>query len=216
MTQSNELLSGYVERFESIYRHLATYKAMEKELTAEVKGVGFDATTVKRVVKARMKSADEIQKEQEARAEKEALFEIYCASLGMLDGTPLGDAARERLAKEFKEKPQPKPAKKRGAAAGQQPEAPDDDAPAPEPAKSIGPEEIAAARDAGGQAHNSGVSVLKNPYVAGDPRRASWDEGWCAAAGSDGMEIPAAYRRTKKKPDGDEPEPGADGPGAAR
>lgn len=214
MTQSNELLSGYVERFESIYRHLATYKAMEQELTAEVKGVGFDATTVKRVVKARMKSADEILKEQEARAEKEALFEIYCASLGMLDGTPLGDAARDRLAKEFKEKPSPKPKKDKGAAAGDEPEI--DEVVPPPPAKAISPEDIAAARDVGGQAHRDGVSVLKNPYVAGDPRRASWDEGWCAAAGSDGMEIPAAYRRAKKKPDGDEPEPGADGPGAAR
>lgn len=213
MTASNTTLLGFVERFEQLARQKATIVAMEKDVAAEAKSTGFDVPTIKRVVKARIKSAEEIKAEQEARAEKEALFEIYCASLGMLDGTPLGEAARTRLAKEFKETPPPKPKKGRGKGAA----VPDDDEPAAEPAPAppmtIGPEEIAAARSAGADAHKSGVSVLKNPYTAGDPRRASWDEGWCAEAGSDGMDIPAAYRRTpKKKPDDEPPAPGADTP----
>ncbi|MCL4715534.1 MAG: DUF2312 domain-containing protein [Hyphomonadaceae bacterium] len=219
---SNSNLLGFVETYEDIYRQKASLQLREKGLDQEAKSIGFDPPTIKRVVRARLKSAEQILKEQAAKAEKEALFEIYCASLGMLDGTPLGDAARERMAKDFKEKPQPKPKKGKGggAAAGQQPERDDDEAAAPEPPpKSIGSAEIEEARAAGADAHKAGVSVLKNPYVAGDPRRASWDEGWCAEAGSDGMEIPAAYRRTKKKPDGDELEPGNDdapAPGAAR
>jgi len=62
------------------------------------------------------------------------------------------------------------------------------------------------------QAAREGKRVIDNPYVAGDPRRALWDEGWCAQTGSDGMEIPAAWRRKeKKKPKGDGD--GADGKG---
>ena len=44
-----------------------------------------------------------------------------------------------------------------------------------------------------------GKRVIDNPYVAGDPRRAAWDEGWCTEAGSDGMDVPAAWQRTKPK-----------------
>jgi uncharacterized protein (UPF0335 family) len=217
MTASNTSLLGFVETLERHARSAATIKAMEKETCDEAKSMGFDVPTIKRVVKARIKTADEIVKEQEARAEKEALFQIYCASLGMLDGTPLGDAARDRLAKEFKEKEDDKPKPKKGRGKGAA--VPDDEEPAaepPPPPVTLGPEEIGAARAAGEDAHRSGISVLKNPYTAGDPRRASWDEGWCAEAGSDGMDIPAAYRRTpKKKPDDEAPAPGADAPEGA-
>lgn len=213
---SNTNLPGFVESYEIIFREKASIKLREQSLDVEAKSVGFDALTIKRVVKARLKSAEQIEAEQKARAEKEALYEIYCASLGMLDGTPLGNAARERLASEFKEAPAPKPKKGRGKGSA----VPDDDepeaevpTPAPPPA-TLGPEEIEAARASGEAAHANGVSILKNPHVAGDPRRASWDEGWCAAAGSDGMDIPAAYRRsTKKKPDEDAP--GANAPDGA-
>lgn len=224
MTQSNTHLIGFVESYEQVFREKASLKLREAGIDHEAKAVGFDAPTIKRVARARLKTAEQIEAEQKAKAEKEALFEIYCASLGMLDGTPLGDAARERLAKEFKESKPPKPDKKGkkpgGAAAGQQPDRDDDEpAPAPEAPKSIGPEEIAAARSAGADAHRGGVSILRNPYTAGDPRRASWDEGWCAEAGSDGMDIPAAYRRTKKQPDAPSeeqpPAPGADAPEGA-
>lgn len=220
---SNTNLSGFVESYEQIFREKGSLKLREASLDHEARSIGFDAPTIKRVVKARLKTAEQIEAEQKARAEKEQLYEIYCASLGMLDGTPLGDAARERLAKEFEETKPPKAEKKSkkpgGAAAGQQPDR-DDDEPAaqpPEMPKSIGPDEIAAARSAGADAHNGGVSILRNPYTASDPRRASWDEGWCAAAGSDGMDIPAAYRRTRKQPDAAEdepPEPGAAPEGA--
>lgn len=212
MTQANTALAGYVENYEDIYRKKASLKLAEKSLDAEAKSTGFDPSTIKRVVKARLKTAEQIAADQAAKAEREALFEIYCASLGMLDGTPLGDAARDRLAKEFKEKPQPKPKKKSGRDAAIKDD--DEDAPAaaaPAPPATITPEEIEAARDAGGQAHADGISVLRNPYVAGDPRRAAWDEGWCAAAGSDGMDIPAAYRRSAKKKPGDDDAPAAPG-----
>lgn len=217
MTQSNSSLIGFVENYEQVFREKASLKLREAGIDHEARSIGFDAPTIKRVARARLKTAEQIEADQKAKAEKEALFEIYAASLGMLDGTPLGDAARERLAKEFKEAEPPKADKKRGkkpggAAAGAEPEENDEAlAPGPPPT-TMGAEDIAGARAAGADAHGSGVSILKNPYVAGDPRRASWDEGWCAAAGSDGMDIPSAFRRAKKKPEGDEPSPGGDAP----
>jgi hypothetical protein len=45
--------------------------------------------------------------------------------------------------------------------------------------------------------------VTANPHPAGSRLRGAWDEGWCAAAGSDGMDIPPAFRRSKPKKPGD-------------
>lgn len=204
---ANELI-GFVEEYEAILREKAALKLREKSLDRQARQRGFDAPTIKRVVTARLKSAEQIEAEQKARAEKEQLYEIYCASLGMLEGTPLGDAAREWLAKGFKRGPEPGRKKKKasGAAAEEHREREEAAAPpAPDTTKSIGPEEIIATRAAGEAAHRSGVSVLRNPYTAGDPRRAAWDEGWCSAAGSDGMGIPKAYQRKKEKKTDDKP-----------
>ena len=63
-----------------------------KGIYAEAKGLGLDTKAVRQVVKRTM----ETQTDAAKRRETEALTELYLASLGMLDGTPLGDAARER------------------------------------------------------------------------------------------------------------------------
>jgi hypothetical protein len=110
------------------------------------------------------------------RQEHAAMLELYRAALGMLDGTPLGESARKRLTKPSSE-PEPEP-----------------DVFAPS-----APVDIDAARTAGRDAAKAGVKVIENPFVSGDPRRAAWDEGWCAETGSDGMDIPDAWRRSKAK-----------------
>lgn len=69
--------------------------------------------------------------------------------------------------------------------------------PAPEP-EPDSTRTTAEAREEGAQAHRDGARIIDNPYTAGDPRRASWDEGFCAASGSDGMDIPEAWRRKPK------------------
>lgn len=62
------------------------------------------------------------------------------------------------------------------------------------------------ARAMGRKAAEEGKPVSTNPFAAGDPRRAAWDEEWCRAAGSDGMEIPEAFRRKKKPKKDKDPE----------
>lgn len=117
----------------------------------------------------------------------------------MLDGTPLGEAARKRLMGERK----PPPSGPDGQTPASIPEA--------EPEQPV--LDVKAARSAGQIAAKAGAKIIDNPFVAGDPRRAAWDEGWCAETGSDGMEIPEAWRRAsaKKKSKGKDDEPGEDG-----
>ena len=61
-----------------------------------------------------------------------------------------------------------------------------------------------AERERRKQAARDGRTVLMNPYTADDPRRAYWDEGWCFESGSDGMDIPPAWRRTPRPKKGAE------------
>jgi len=51
----------------------------------------------------------------------------------------------------------------------------------------------------GTQAARENQPITSNPFTARDPRRAAFDEAWCAASGSDGMDIPESWRRTSKK-----------------
>lgn len=179
-------LLSYVERIERLE---AEKKALSEDISAvksEAKGSGFDVPTINRIIKIRKLTTAE-------RQEQDALLDIYMAALGMLGDTPLGEAAIRRLS-------------------GKSPPAPDDQPePTPPPAALQEPFLSATVEDArkfGANAAADGNPVTDNPFPARDPRRAAWDEAWCAATGSDGMEIPEAWRRKKPKkgPDDDQPD----------
>jgi uncharacterized protein (UPF0335 family) len=183
---AEELLS-YIERVERLEVQKREIADDLSEVKREAKSRGYSVKAIERIVKERA----ETEAQRLVRQETEQLADIYRAALGMLGGTPLGEAARKRLS------PPPEP------------DQPDDGGTRAEeedhPASEITPADIEAARHAGKDAFQGGVKVIANPYIAGDPRRAAWDEGWCRAAGSDGMDIPEAWRRKKaekaKKPD---------------
>lgn len=164
-------LLSYIERVERLEEEKKAIADDIKDVKAEAKSAGFDVKMITKMIALRRLTP------AERRLEKE-LTEIYEAACGLLDGTPLGDAARERL---MKEEPNAEPA-------------PEPPAHAEEVMRTV--EE---AREEGGEAFRSGVRIIDNPYTAGDPRRAAWDEGFCAASGSDGMDIPEAWRRKTKK-----------------
>lgn len=164
-------LLSYIERIERLEEEKKAIADDIKDVKAEAKSAGFDVKMITKMIALRRLTP------AERRLEKE-LTEIYEAACGLLDGTPLGDAARERLMKEEPNgEPEPEP-----------------------PART---EEVMRtveeAREEGGEAFRAGVRIIENPYTAGDPRRAAWDEGFCAASGSDGMDIPEAWRRKSKK-----------------
>lgn len=179
-----KMLRDYRDRIVGLEQEKKTLSGDIKDIYQEAKNRGFDMKALRRVVKDSMMD----QTQRAAQRETEEIADVYRASLGMLDGTPLGDSARRRY-EEAASPPPPAPEKSAGA---------DDDG---EEDADAAPEEHEAANDpeatrAQGRAdHAAGKSILQNPYEASDDRRADWDEGWCEAAGSDGMDVPDAWRR---------------------
>ncbi len=69
-------LRAFIERIERLEEEKAALAADIREVYAEAKGDGFDAKTMRQIVKLRkLDSAD--------RAEQEALLDLYKAALGL-------------------------------------------------------------------------------------------------------------------------------------
>ncbi len=69
-------LRSFIERIERLDEEKAALAADIREVYAEAKGDGFDAKTMRHIVKLRkLDSAD--------RAEQEALLDLYKAALGL-------------------------------------------------------------------------------------------------------------------------------------
>ncbi|WP_316979996.1 DUF2312 domain-containing protein [Shumkonia mesophila] len=192
-------LKSFVERIERLEAERKALAEDVKDVKAEARQAGFDVKTINKVIARRRMTA-------EARDEEDALLEIYEGALGMLEGTPLGEAARKRLSgRPPRRPPGDDVPDEHDDAPGVPPDGPDEDAGTPEaPAATV--EE---ARELGREAALNGKPVTENPFPPADPRRAAWDEGWCEADGSDGMDIPEAWRR--KKPKRGDGKPGGDG-----
>jgi uncharacterized protein (UPF0335 family) len=196
-----EQLRQYVERAERVMAEIAELKEDLKGVFAEAKSTGFDTKTMKTIIKLRAMTPDQ-------RREQEALLDTYKAALGMLDGTPLGNWAIERLTKK---PPASSPVDDVPPNdIGDQPSAPSVEVAPAEPVEA--PLTVEDARQLGAEAASVGAPVTSNPFPARDPRRAAWDEAWCQALGSDGMDIPDALKPTpkpKKASPADEPKGGA-------
>lgn len=154
---------------------------------------GFDRATLQVVLKLRKMT-------QAQRQERRALESIYLAALGMLEGDPLPDEARRRLDGESRNDPGGKPSPPDADESNRETSAPKSDE-VPQfkqpPLIVKDPEE---ARSEGAAAAAAGKRIYDNPYPAGDPCRAAWDEGWCGQSKSNGMETPAAFQRRNTKP----------------
>lgn len=193
-TAAGRLLT-FVERIEWLLEEVASLRDDIKSVKAEAKVEGFDVPTIMRLIKLRALTSEQ-------RAEQEALLDLYKAAIGMLDGTPLGRAARRRLEDDQPADDQPADERSTDKLDDGDDEArslPEEPPQEDEAAGRLTEQDIETARQAGREAARAGAKVLSNPYVADDPRRAAWDEGWCAESGSDGMDLPAAWRRTPRK-----------------
>ena len=204
---AREQLVWHVQRLE---RLTATKQEATTQLADGFKDAqheGFDPATLKVVLKLR-------QMTPRQRRERRALEAIYMAALGMLEGEALPDEARRRLDGQPEQTKQPdqsakdsKPSKSDSKAAGAKgPKATKEgaDAPAPPTRETQPPLALKnpdEARKEGSDAAAAGKRIYDNPYPAGDPCRAAWDEGWCAQSKSYGMDTPAAYQRRSEKPE---------------
>ena len=178
-----------IERIERLEEEKKGIADDIKDVFSEAKSRGFCPKTMKRVIALRKLRPDE-------RRELEAMLDVYKAALGMLDGTPLGTWAVEKLKKDHARKDDPAD------------DAGDDSGAAntEEPGTTEPPQTIEDARRMGAEAARAGVDVTRNPFPARDARRAAWDEAWCSELGSDGMDIPAALRPAARKPKAEEAE----------
>lgn len=104
-------LRGYVERIVNLHADRDAINGDIREVYGELKDAGFNVTIVRGMVKEQRMDAD-------ARNSLYQLQEEYRIKLGLLAGTPLGDAAIERETAEwptpFAEQPVHDPKRRRG------------------------------------------------------------------------------------------------------
>lgn len=85
-------LKSFIERIERLEEEKSALATDITEVYSEAKSQGFDTKVMRAVVKLR-------KMEDAERYEYEAVLDLYMSALGMR-GTPLGDAAAARMAKD--------------------------------------------------------------------------------------------------------------------
>jgi uncharacterized protein (UPF0335 family) len=86
---AKDQLKSIIERIERLESEKKTTSDDIRDVYAEAKANGYDAKALRTIVRMRKMDVDQ-------RREQEAILELYMNALGMLVGTPLGDAAINR------------------------------------------------------------------------------------------------------------------------
>ena len=86
---AKDQLKSIVERVERLEEEKKTIADDIRDVFAEAKGNGYDVKALRAVIRMRKQDKDE-------REEQQAILDVYLNALGMLSGTPLGDAALRR------------------------------------------------------------------------------------------------------------------------
>ena len=94
-TVDGETLNAFIDRVENVNQQIADCQSDRRELYAEIKRAGYDAATVRAVVKRRAM-------DPEKRHTMDDLLEMYSAALGDFVSTPLGEAGAERIRNEVR------------------------------------------------------------------------------------------------------------------
>ena len=85
-----ERLRSLVDRIERLEDEKRGLAADIKDIYIEAKSAGFDVKTLRALIVERRKEPAEVE-------EQRSLLDIYRDALGQLAGTPLGQAAMERV-----------------------------------------------------------------------------------------------------------------------
>lgn len=89
-TDTAQRLLSIIERIERLEEERKALGEDVKDIYKEAKSAGFDAPTIRLLIKHRAEDAAK-------RQEREALLQAYLAALGQLSDTPLGNAAMRGL-----------------------------------------------------------------------------------------------------------------------
>ncbi len=193
---ADDLRLGF-ERIETLEAEKKAIADDIKDVFAEFKSKGFDVPTMKTVLKLRKMEPDD-------RRHSLSMVELYMAAIGMGEDS-LSDMARGFLADRAKGYDEPEPAVDQTVPEFDRPTVPNSDGDQGPPREVPAPLTVDDAKRLGADAQKSGRPITANPFPSRDPRRAAWDEAWCSAGGSDGMDIPeflmsdAAIEAKRKK-----------------
>lgn len=88
---AGDRLRSFIERIERLEEERRGIGADIKEVYAEAKGSGFDVKIMRQLIRMRRMDKDDLD-------EQETLLDVYRRALGMLAGTPLGEAAMRAAA----------------------------------------------------------------------------------------------------------------------
>lgn len=208
-TVSGRELMSFIERVERIREQKKQLGEDEKLVFAELKATGFNAPTVRTVLKRRAAKPADLE-------EAEQLLDMYLHAVGMASEAPLFRAvgmmsvdlsARDQVIEAFKQlvptegeiivKIGKQPVrlfrdengealaedvvKKPKAAARPASVVPE------RPQREVPEVDAAGARELGRKAHKENQPIISNPFPFGDKRRPEFDAGWREASGTDGM-----------------------------
>lgn len=211
-TVSEEMLRGYVERFETLEAQRGELKDDQKAIMAEAKSNGFVPKAIRRLVKERATKPSDIE-------EANALLDTYRHALGMANDLPLfrhvglmgvDITKRDEVIRAMMQLVPPNGSIQVETADGKPvrltrgpdgtvtiqeillPKAPSGEqtarTPTPAAKETPLPEvDEAGAEAMGREAYAADVPVVRNPFPFADARRKCWDRGWRAASGGDGM-----------------------------
>ncbi|AGH31493.1 hypothetical protein LOKG_00057 [Loktanella phage pCB2051-A] len=73
---AGEELRQFIERYERLEVEKKDIVEGQKEIMAEAKGRGYDVKVIRKIIGIRKRDKDDVD-------EEEAVFEMYCAALGM-------------------------------------------------------------------------------------------------------------------------------------
>lgn len=210
-TVSGRQLMDFIERVERIREAKKQLAEDEKLVFAEMKAAGFNAPTVRTVLKRRQARPADLEEAQE-------LLDMYLHAVGMATDAPLfrsvgmmavDVSARDQVIDAFKQlvptegeiivKIGAQPVRlwrddKGEAQAEDYIETPKPSArekpqqSSPErPKREVPDVDAAGARALGAQAYRENQPIISNPFPFGDKRRPEFDAGWREASGTDGM-----------------------------
>ncbi|WP_309086436.1 DUF2312 domain-containing protein [Chelativorans sp.] len=209
-TVSGRQLMDFIERIERIREAKKQLAEDEKLVFAELKASGFNAPTVRNVLKRRAAKPADVE-------EAEQMLDMYLHAIGMANEAPLFRAigmmsvdlsAREQVIEAFKQLvpiegeiivkigKQPVRLWRDESGTAQAEDVIEKPKPAAKPAASGLPErprrevpdvDAAGARELGAKAYRENQPITTNPFPWDDKRRGEFDAGWRAASGTDGM-----------------------------
>lgn len=100
---AGEKLRSFIERLEAIEEERRALKADMDEIFAAAEQSGFEVKIMRKLMRER-------RVDEEARAQEQAMLDLYRSALGMLTNTPLGDAATKADKRRSAQEEGPRPA----------------------------------------------------------------------------------------------------------